>query len=107
MITIMLRSATNYLTQPQTFVSSKPAESARLLRLIQSTAAAQAMLAVLAVTNYHVQIITRISSGYPLWYWWVAEQLSSKKSLGHVIIVFMIMYASIQGVLFASFLPPA
>jgi len=108
MITIMLRSATDYpVTQPQTFVASKPAESVRLLRLVQSTAAAQAMLTVLAVTNYHVQIITRISSGYPLWYWWVAEQLSTKQRLGKGIVVFMVMYASIQGVLFASFLPPA
>ncbi|KAK4232504.1 hypothetical protein QBC38DRAFT_2754 [Podospora fimiseda] len=26
--------------------------------------------------HIHVQIITRISSGYPLWYWWVAGYLS-------------------------------
>ncbi|EEH20926.2 hypothetical protein PABG_03157 [Paracoccidioides brasiliensis Pb03] len=32
----------------------------------------QAVLAALALTNYHVQIINRISSGYPLWYWYVS-----------------------------------
>lgn len=79
--------------------------------LIHSAAAEQVLLAVLAVSTYHVQIITRISSGYPLWYWWLAQQLVSgdqeKKKLGRGIVVFMVMYAAIQGVLFTSFLPPA
>lgn len=84
--------------------------------LIGSAAAEQVLLAVLAVSTYHVQIITRISSGYPLWYWWLAQQLigdgdmqqkQQKKKLGKGIVVFMVMYAAIQGVLFTSFLPPA
>ncbi|KAK0629031.1 GPI mannosyltransferase 2 [Bombardia bombarda] len=85
-----------------------PAESARrLLTLVRSAAAAQVLLAVLAVSTYHVQIITRISSGYPLWYWWLAGSLIDGEKLGGRIVVFMVLYASIQGVLFTSFLPPA
>ena len=33
----------------------------------------QLVLALLAVMSYHVHIVTRISSGYPLWYWWLAS----------------------------------
>ncbi|RJE25289.1 hypothetical protein PHISCL_02378 [Aspergillus sclerotialis] len=29
----------------------------------------------MAFTSYHVQIINRISSGYPVWYWYIASQL--------------------------------
>ncbi|KAJ4413580.1 ER membrane glycoprotein subunit of the GPI transamidase complex-like protein [Neurospora sp. IMI 360204] len=82
----------------------------RMQILISSAAAEQVLLAVLAVSSYHVQIITRISSGYPLWYWWLAQQLiggDKEKKLGKGIVVFMVMYAAIQGVLFTSFLPPA
>jgi GPI mannosyltransferase 2 len=70
---------------------------------------AQVILASLAITNYHIQIITRLSSGYPLWYWWLADMLSHSKTarFGKNAIIFMVMYATIQGVLFASFLPPA
>ncbi|KAH6640619.1 GPI mannosyltransferase 2 [Chaetomium tenue] len=82
-------------------------ESGRLLALVQSTAAAQVLLAVLAATTYHVQIITRISSGYPLWHWWLAGRLVRGDKTGSRIVMFMVMYASIQGALFASFLPPA
>jgi phosphatidylinositol glycan class V len=76
--------------------------------LIKSAAIGQVLLALLAVTSYHVQIITRISSGYPLWYWWLASVLSGRKtSVGKAVLMFMVMYASIQAALFASFLPPA
>ncbi|GAB7340398.1 hypothetical protein MBLNU457_6837t1 [Dothideomycetes sp. NU457] len=89
----------------------------------------QAALAILALTNFHVQIINRISSGYPLWYIVLAiaitttkgtlagktsehpvlygiPYLSNKKTQKRVVRG-MIMYAMIQGGLFASFLPPA
>ncbi|PGH07268.1 hypothetical protein AJ80_08028 [Polytolypa hystricis UAMH7299] len=42
---------------------------------IARLAVPQLVLAVLAFTNYHVQIINRISSGYPLWYWYLASQM--------------------------------
>ncbi|EGO54715.1 hypothetical protein NEUTE1DRAFT_88303 [Neurospora tetrasperma FGSC 2508] len=99
--------------------SPTTAQQQRMQILMRSAAAEQVLLAVLAVSTYHVQIITRISSGYPLWYWWLAQQLigdgdmqqqqqqQKKKKLGKGIVVFMVMYAAIQGVLFTSFLPPA
>ncbi|KAI1118189.1 GPI mannosyltransferase 2 [Nemania sp. NC0429] len=80
-----------------------------LAALLRSMASVQLILTATAITNYHVQIITRVSSGYPLWYWWLANLLSDGRTAGtgKNIVLFMIMYASIQGALFASFLPPA
>lgn len=84
-------------------------DASRLTLILQSMVAAQVILVVMAFTRNHVQIITRLSSGYPAWYWWVAACLRSPKTrkMGGGIVVFMVMYACIQGVLFASFLPPA
>ena len=76
----------------------------------------QIILATLALTIYHVQIITRLSSGYPVWYWWLASlilenrdtSLMGKKwSTACIISKWMVIYAIVQGGLFASFLPPA
>lgn len=85
------------------------ADGERLALVVRSMAAAQMLLVALALLNNHVQIITRLSSGYPAWYWWVAACLRSPKTrqLGSGLVVFVVMYASIQAVLFASFLPPA
>ena len=83
---------------------------------ISRLAIPQAILAILAFTHYHVQIITRISSGYPLWYWYLAAEIldSSKIALDDAallsskkIVQGMVLYGLIQGALFASFLPPA
>lgn len=76
----------------------------------------QAALAILAVTNYHIQIITRISSGYPLWYWFLSScLLIEEKGNGmrqgwlssRIALRGMVLYGIIQASLFASFLPPA
>lgn len=76
----------------------------------------QIVLAVLALTSYHVQIVTRLSSGYPVWYWWLASLIledhkssfmGRKWGPAFVISRWMVMYAIVQGGLFASFLPPA
>ncbi|KAE9976121.1 hypothetical protein BLS_000042 [Venturia inaequalis] len=71
----------------------------------------QLTLAVLALTSFHVQIITRISSGYPLWYLVLAREITDGGKNGMRFakwtVRWMVMYALIQGVLFASFLPPA
>lgn len=81
--------------------------------LVFSMAASQVLLAALAITTYHVQIITRISSGYAVWYWWAAGCLldggadGKRRALGARVVTFSILYAMIQGALFASFLPPA
>ncbi|KAL2126330.1 hypothetical protein VTI74DRAFT_1172 [Chaetomium olivicolor] len=107
MLVVLIQSGVETLTDRQLGLSDKPAESARLVALLQSTAAVQVLLAVLAATTYHVQIITRISSGYPLWYWWLAGRLVRGEERGRRIVIFMVIYASIQGALFTSFLPPA
>jgi phosphatidylinositol glycan class V len=107
MLAVLTRSGMEQLAGSRIPDAAKPAESARLLSLVRSAAAAQVLLAVLAATTYHVQIITRISSGYPLWHWWLAALLMRGEKTGSHVVTFVVMYASIQGVLFASFLPPA
>lgn len=104
----------------------------------------QLILAVMAATSFHVQIINRISSGYPIWYILLAISIQSSARMQgaltsttpddrndrrsnlpavesansrsmrlltgrHIgwIVRGMIMYAIIQGGLYASFLPPA
>lgn len=76
----------------------------------------QLVLAITAATNFHVQIINRISSGYPVWYlvmatWIVNRQATEEKgvkdSFGEWAVRLMILYSIVQGMLFAAFLPPA
>ena len=99
---------------------------------VRRLALPQIFLAVLALTNFHVQIINRISSGYPVWYLVIALAImkshgdrghqtkrSQKSTLDLITAVLnrrktcqwivrsMIMYAIIQGGLYASFMPPA
>ncbi|KAF4205921.1 hypothetical protein CNMCM5878_006475 [Aspergillus fumigatiaffinis] len=92
-------------------------------RLLRSLAAPQLILAILTLAKHHVQIITRMASGYPVWYFWIADLLMKeysvvrldKKEVGRqkqrsyasMVVTYMICYAAVQGVLFASFLPPA
>lgn len=92
---------------------SPTATDSLLIRL----AVPQGLLAVMAFTSYHVQIINRISSGYPLWYWYlvcsvlhrVRESPSTAKQNRLLAIVMqgMVVYGLIQAVLYGSFLPPA
>ncbi|KAK8173804.1 GPI mannosyltransferase 2 [Phyllosticta citrichinensis] len=108
----------NRRTRPSELASSEPSTQQLFTRrfLIQM-ALPQLALALLALTNFHVQIINRISSGYPLWYLAVAAGLDGAAPLQHLAIAgkrtsasilrVMVMYAIIQGALFASFLPPA
>lgn len=114
--------------------------AARTIRLLKSIAVPQTLLAVTALTSFHVQIVNRIASGYPVWYifvaWGVVEQMKksggkAKTVMGNrkvgkkeakmretwkswlaanwpmVTVRGMAMYALVQTVLFASFLPPA
>lgn len=76
----------------------------------------QAALTILAFTSYHVQIITRISSGYPVWYWFLAAEILREGKSGTADAIYlspgkmvrgMVLYGLVQGALFASFLPPA
>lgn len=74
----------------------------------------QGLLAALALTSYHVQIVNRISSGYPVWYWYLVcigleglqDPRKNYRGLDFAAQA-MIAYALIQGVLYGSFLPPA
>ncbi|KAF7558477.1 hypothetical protein G7046_g5684 [Stylonectria norvegica] len=100
MLAVMIKSGVDILREPsQGLRLLGPSTNAEYRLFVRTLAASQALLAVLAITNYHVQIITRLSSGYPVWYWWVAACLMDKKrqGLGYGIVVFIVMYAGIQG----------
>ncbi|PYH64215.1 DUF409 domain protein [Aspergillus vadensis CBS 113365] len=94
-------------------------------RLLRSLAAPQITLAVMVFFCNHVQIITRLASGYPVWYIWTAtlimnrytspstaskrqlEKTNDQNGYWQIIVQYMVIYAAVQGVLFAAFLPPA
>ncbi|KAF2261594.1 GPI mannosyltransferas-like protein 2 [Lojkania enalia] len=75
----------------------------------------QLVLTITAATTFHVQIINRLSSGYPIWYLvaaeWISESKTSSKERRHTISEWVtrgiVMYSLTQGMLFANFLPPA
>ena len=99
--------------------------------VMERLALPQLLIAVLAFTSFHVQIVNRISSGYPVWYLLLAIAMSDKSpslACGHSsaehyrplrmlgsfggkakewVVRAMIIYAIVQGGLYASFLPPA
>jgi phosphatidylinositol glycan class V len=92
--------------------------------LLVRLALPQIALAIMALTSFHVQIITRLSSGYPLWYMVLASEVLSTSStknglrrrslldfdtqrLAKWTVRWMAIYGLVQGALFASFLPPA
>jgi phosphatidylinositol glycan class V len=91
--------------------------SARPVRCdLPELALPQLLLVLAAATSFHVQIINRIASGYPIWYltvatWLVGQQPGLQKgkqsNRGQWAVRAMIMYSMVQGVLFANFLPPA
>ncbi|KAJ5544937.1 hypothetical protein N7535_006676 [Penicillium sp. DV-2018c] len=107
MLAILCRSSLWALRSPS---SSSTSPGSMLTRL----AVPQGLLAIMALIGYHVQIINRISSGYPLWYWYLvtsavdlgSSSLKQSRTLA-VAVYSMVGYALIQGVLFGSFLPPA
>ncbi|ORY61537.1 GPI mannosyltransferase 2 [Pseudomassariella vexata] len=114
MIYLMMRSGLDILTNRFVGISTSKSQSLGSSRILppgqsflRTMAASQVILTALAITTYHVQIITRISSAYPVWYWWLAQNLQEGTRFADGAVVFMVMYAAIQGVLFASFLPPA
>lgn len=96
---------------------------ARFANLMARFALPQLVLAVLALTTFHVQIINRISSGYPVWYIVLAVAVHAEDSKMAAqkhgallawpsrnstwIARIMAVYAIVQGGLYASFMPPA
>lgn len=112
MLFVLIKSGIYVMRTPSLAVSSTSstvASQGSSWRLLQHMALAQIVLAVLVATSYHVQIITRLSSGYPVWYWWLARSLlgGPQKVLGRRVLVFMVIYSLVQAALFGSFLPPA
>ncbi|EXJ89447.1 hypothetical protein A1O3_02514 [Capronia epimyces CBS 606.96] len=109
---LLFYSAIDVLHDPASLVATSSKIPSRIVttqqkRTIISLAVPQLALAVLALTSYHVQIITRISSGYPLWYLWLAAKIQGNPKRTVPIIRWMVVYALIQAGLYASFLPPA
>lgn len=107
MLFVLIYSSISYLHQGLKGVSST---RDRLKSDSIYLAFPQLILAVLALTSYHVQIITRISSGYPYWLLWLsssihASQFSARQT--KTIVTWTVLYAIIQGGLYACFLPPA
>lgn len=78
------------------------------LQVFRNLAVSQLLLVLLTSTTAHVQIITRISSAFPVWLWYTASLWQGKNiPLFGRTVTYMVMYSIIQGGLFASFLPPA
>ncbi|KAH7383226.1 GPI mannosyltransferase 2 [Pyrenochaeta sp. MPI-SDFR-AT-0127] len=101
---------------PKTGDTLKPSTPSAGVHSLPELALPQLMLAVAAIISFHVQIVNRIASAYPSWYVMIATWLldrqrteSARKtsSRDEWIIRGMIMYALVQGMLFANFLPPA
>jgi GPI mannosyltransferase 2 len=88
--------------------SNKQPERAEVrFPILRNLAVSQLLLTLLTFTTAHVQIITRISSAYPLWLWYSTVSTGKGNAVVGNLAKFMVMYAVIQGGLFASFLPPA
>lgn len=120
-----------------TKVSMDIGDEERFIVFMRCLSLPQAVLAVLTLTNFHVQIINRISSGYPMWYIFLAIMFTSRstatadaglsttralppnmlpgrlvsllkqRNVQHLLISSTLLYALIQAGLYASFLPPA
>jgi len=115
---------------PSQTMGKRDADSALFTHITAQLALPQLILAIMALTSFHVQIINRISSGCALWYLVLAiavndvrsNDRTSRRSGGpavgawsmlfkgrrtEVLVRLMVGYAVVQGGLYASFLPPA
>lgn len=99
---------------PQTGVTGNSKNTPLVMHLFPELAIPQLVLAIAAITSFHVQIVNRIASGYPTWYamiavWMVDGSFRNLKyqRRSHWVVRGMIMYGLVQGMLFANFLPPA
>jgi phosphatidylinositol glycan class V len=100
----------------QVGVTTDPKNDASIMHYVPELALPQLVLAVAAMTSFHVQIVNRLASGYPTWYmmvatWLVDQQEVCGSKVSHRrsqwVIRGMLVYALSQGILFANFLPPA
>jgi Gpi18-like mannosyltransferase len=117
----LLRSGWAALTSgprtPTTSTSATPSEDSSLEvpSVWRPLALPQLALCILTITTLHIQIINRITSGYPLHlvYWagcLVISQGEPKVESGmgaSGVVRWIVMYALIQGALYAAFCPPA
>lgn len=109
---LMLLLATGYLALARTDLLSSvektdTAEVATFEQALARMGLPQFILALLALTNFHVQIVNRISSGYPVWYIVLAIAMNTDCRKVEWVVRGAIMYALVQGALYASFMPPA
>jgi phosphatidylinositol glycan class V len=127
MLWLLLQTSVEYLRYPtqQRFqlLETRPGDDRKKIRDLSTTPARlpqlvmpQIILAITAATNFHVQVINRLSSGYPVWYITIAEWMITQDSTtqrgkrfrcSQWICRGLIMYALVQGTLFSNFLPPA
>jgi phosphatidylinositol glycan class V len=103
MLWTMLRSALSPFPVGPAAPQSGDGDAGLLRRL----ALPQLAVAALAITSFHVQIVNRISSGYPLWYMHLARGVVADGKGARRGVRAMVVYALVQGALFAAFLPPA
>ncbi|KAG9187446.1 phosphatidylinositol glycan, class V [Alternaria panax] len=101
---------------PQTGGTAKPWNGTSAICKLPELAFPQLILALTAVTSFHVQIVNRIASGYPIWYLVVATWLVDSGSTARTekgsqkarwYVQGGIIYCLVQGMLYANFLPPA
>lgn len=123
------------LIAPSLISKSETPGTERSVAYVRCLALPQIVLALLAFTTFHVQIVNRIATGYPLWYIVLAAAILPQKrsnqfskpddqkkggtlieqargylgksSTQQLIFKGMFMYSIIQGGLYASFMPPA
>ncbi|KAF1845452.1 glycosyltransferase family 76 protein [Cucurbitaria berberidis CBS 394.84] len=100
----------------QTHGTVGPKSASSVAHSLPELALPQLVLAVMAFTSFHVQIINRIASAYPTWYVMIATWLGDSKTTrgsgefsrrDQWFVRGMVIYALTQGMLFANFLPPA
>ena len=103
----VLTNTPEFSKQPSTETSGISATHPHSVQILRNLAVSQLALTAFTLITAHVQIITRISSAYPVWVWYLAITRNKKDSITKGFVTFMVVYSVIQGGLFASFLPPA
>jgi len=124
----VLVTSTDLASQKPNQQAERPGTTIDLLEphsldMLKRLALPQLLLSTLALTNYHIQIISRLSSGFVIWYMLLASnileedtklvgkgpQVDQQKlwAWGKSVIRWSIGYALVQAVLFGGFLPPA
>jgi len=125
--TLVRGTSTANTPSQRTLAANNPSHS-----LLRRLALPQAILAVSALLVFHVQVVTRVASGYPVVYVWGAMCITrsdgsdggerrtegeegvrgsndTKKGwdVGELVVRGSVIYAVVQGALFAGFMPPA